>query len=236
MAYDLTILVPIYNEEATLKKLLDKLKSVKLPSKAQLILVNDGSKDSSQKIVDQWIKNKGMPFDVRVIKHNTNRGKGAGIQTALALAKGKYFVIQDADLEYDPVEIPTLLAVALESKAPVVYGSRFLGHISNMPKPNYIANRAYNLLILALYGVKITDMHTCYKMIRTDLFKDLDIHAQGFGYATEVISKLLHRHVPIKEVPISYNGRTIEEGKKITAIDGIECLWQIIRYRFNNDK
>jgi len=232
MVYDLTILVPVYNEEATLPTLLKKLGSIKLSKKAQLIIVNDGSTDKSQHIIDAWAKAKSLPFTIKTVKHKTNKGKGAGIQTALALAKGRYFVIQDADLEYNPAEIPKLLDVALTTSAPVVYGSRFLGSIKNMPKPNYIANRSYNVLLRLLYGVKITDMHTCYKMIQTDLFKDLKIHSQGFGYAPEVISKLLKRKVPINEVPISYHGRRVQEGKKINAMDGLECLWQIVKYRF----
>lgn len=235
MNYDLTIFVPVYNEEATLLVILKKLSKIKLAKRAELIIVNDGSADKSQEIIDTWATEKNLPFSIKIVQHKKNKGKGAGIQSALELATGKYFVIQDADLEYNPAEIPRLLKKALVSDAPVVYGSRFLGTIINMPKPNYWANRTYNILIKLLYGVKMTDMHTCYKMIRTDLFKDLDIHSQGFGYATEVISKLLRRKIPIKEVPISYNGRSVKEGKKINTIDGIECLWQIIKYRFSSE-
>lgn len=232
MTYDLTILVPVHNEEATLSQLLTKLAKIKLKNKAELIIVNDGSKDNSKQIIDDWVKTKPKAFDVKVIEHKKNRGKGAGIQTALQQATGTYFVIQDADLEYDPAEIPKLLDTALASDAPVVYGSRFLGSINNMPRPNYYANRAYNILIRVLYNVKMTDMHTCYKMIRTDLFKSLKIHSEGFGYAPEVISKLLRQQIPIQEVPITYNGRTMEEGKHINTRDGIECFLQMIKYRF----
>lgn len=235
MAYDLTILVPVYNEQATLPKLLKKLGAIQLPRMAQLIIVNDGSTDKSQEIIDSWIKNPGLPFSIKVIQHKTNKGKGAGIQTALGLAKGTYFVVQDADLEYNPAEIPQLLKVALSNDAPVVYGSRFLGSIKNMPWPNYWGNRLYNLMLRLLYGVRITDMHTCYKMLRTDLFKSLNIHSMGFGYATEVISKLLRQGISIKEVPISYNGRSVKKGKKITATDGLECLWQIVQYRYKHE-
>lgn len=234
MAYDVTILVPVYNEEATLQKLLGQLGSIKLKRKAQILIVNDGSADKSQAIIDRWAKKTSKPnFAIEAIEHPKNRGKGAAIQTGLSKAKGTYFVIQDADLEYNPSDIPKLLDVAFESDAPVVYGSRFLGDIKNMPKANYAANRFYNLLLRVLYGVKITDMHTCYKMIRTDLFKELDIHSEGFGYAPEVISKLLKRDIPILEVPISYNGRNAQQGKKINAADGVECLWQLLRYRFS---
>jgi glycosyltransferase involved in cell wall biosynthesis len=236
MTYDLTILVPVYNEESTLATLLGKLAKVKLNKKAELIIVNDGSKDKSQEIINTWIKTKPAAFDIVMIQHKKNRGKGAGIQTGLQRATGKYFVIQDADLEYNPAEIPKLLKAALQNNAPVIYGSRFLGSIRNMPRPNYYANLAYNILIRVMYNVKMTDMHTCYKMIQTDLFKELGIHSEGFGYAPEVISKLLKRKITVKEIPISYNGRTIEEGKKIDTRDGIECLLKMIKYRFISDK
>jgi glycosyltransferase involved in cell wall biosynthesis len=236
MLLPLTIFVPVYNEEATLQILLDKLAMIKLKQKAQLIIVNDGSKDGSQAIINKWVESKPVAFNIDVIDHKKNRGKGAGIQTALKQATGKYFVIQDADLEYDPAEIPQILDAALRNDAPVVYGSRFLGTITNMPRPNYYANRVYNMLIRLLYNVKMTDMHTCYKMVKTDLFKDLDIHSDGFGYAAEVISKLLNRKIAIMEVPINFVGRTAKEGKKINARDGIECLLQMVKYRFIREK
>lgn len=232
MSYDLTILVPVYNEEATLPKLLKKLGNIKLSQKAQLIIVNDGSIDRSEEIIHGWIKDKSLPFAIEFVNHEKNKGKGAGIQTGLSLATGKYFVIQDADLEYNPAEIPKLLEAALKTGVPVVYGSRFMGSIKNMPLPNYIANRSYNIILRILYGVKITDMHTCYKMLQTDLFKELKISSQGFGYAPEVISKLLKRKIPIVEVPISYHGRRVQEGKKIDVMDGVECLVQLLKYRF----
>ncbi|CAN5402299.1 glycosyltransferase family 2 protein [soil metagenome] len=233
-SYNLSILVPVYNEERTLERLLGKLAKVKFQSKVHVIIVNDGSKDKSQEIIDGWIEQNHPFLDIEVITHKKNRGKGAGIQTGLKVARGKYFVIQDADLEYDPAEIPTLLKEALKTGAPVIYGSRFLGEIRNMAKPNYLGNRTYNILISVLYGVHMTDMHTCYKMLDTKLFRSLRIQSQGFAYATEVISKLLRQKIPIKEMPISFNGRTVKEGKKINIKDGVECLTQIIYFRFES--
>lgn len=227
--------MPVYNEEAHLPVILKKLEGVTLPN-VEVIIVNDGSKDKSKTIIGKWAKKKDLPFEVRVVHHDRNRGKGAGIQTGLSMSSGTYFVIQDADLEYDPVEIPNLLDVATKANAPVVYGSRFLGSIKGMALPNYIANRFYNVLLRVLYGVKITDMHTCYKMIHTELFKELDIQAQGFGYAPEVISKLLRKKVPVMEVPITYVGRRVQEGKKINLRDGVECLAHLLKYRFKNEK
>lgn len=235
MTYDLTILVPVYNEEKSLPLLLKKLAAIKLERRLQVIIVNDGSTDKSADIIKKWAKQK-YTFSVESVTHPKNKGKGAGIQTGLAHAKGKYFVIQDGDLEYNPADIPKLLEGALQEDAPVVYGSRFLGSIKTMPTANYLANRFYNLLIQILYGVKMTDMHTCYKMIRTDLFKSLNIHSQGFGYAPEVISKLLRIKTPVMELPISYRGRSVKDGKKINVRDGFECLGQLLKYRFQNKK
>lgn len=227
--YDLTILIPVYNEEKSLPTMFRRLDKAKLEN-TEIIIVNDFSKDRSLEIIESWITKS--THDVVFINHERNRGKGAGIKSALAIAKGEYFVVQDADLEYNPIEIPSILAEAKKHNYPVVYGSRFLGSIKNMPKPNYIANRFYNFLVWVLYGVRMTDMHTCYKMMETKLFKKLDIQAEGFGYATEVIAKVIRRGIPIHEVPISFEGRTVKDGKKIDVSDGIECLTSLIRYRF----
>jgi putative flippase GtrA len=164
-----------------------------------------------------------------------NKGKGAGIQSALKIATGEYFVIQDADLEYDPAEIPNLLKFAKQNDYDAVYGSRFLGNIHRMPRANYIANRAYNIILRILYNTNITDMHTCYKMVRTSLLKKLGIVSNGFGYATELVSKLLKSGVIIYEIPISFNGRTKQEGKKIDIMDGLECAYKLISYRYGKN-
>ncbi|MDB5165271.1 MAG: hypothetical protein JWM00_161 [Candidatus Saccharibacteria bacterium] len=209
--------------------MLAKIDNAKLKN-TEIIIVNDCSKDRSLEIIQAWISR--TTHDVVFISHERNRGKGAGIKSALKIAKGEYFVVQDADLEYNPIEIPNILAQAHEHNYPVVYGSRFLGTIKDMPKPNYYANRFYNYLVRVLYGVKITDMHTCYKMMKTNIFKELNVQAEGFGYAPEVIAKLIRKGIPIHEVPISFEGRTVKDGKKIDVADGIECLTSLIRYRF----
>ena len=228
----LTILVPVYNEENTVNKVLQQTANLPI-DQYEIIIVNDASVDKSGEIIDKFEKSfKSKNISLRVISRKRNRGKGAAIKTGIKYATGEYFVIQDADFEYDPREIPKLLKAAQKNGHRVVYGSRFLGEISHMPKANYIANIFYNLLLRVLYGKKITDMHTCYKMVQTDLLRDLDMQSNSFDYATELISKLLKKGVTIHELPIRFHGRTKLEGKKIDVMDGIECLYKLFIYRF----
>jgi len=234
---ELSILIPVYNEEKTLRKILTS--TTDLPIKEyEVIVVDDASKDKSPQIIKAFAKEfKSSNVDLIVLRHEKNSGKGAGIQTGLKQAKGEYFVIQDADLEYDPKDIPAILHKAVTDNCDAVYGSRFLGDIKGMPKANYYANRGYNLILHILYNTKITDMHTCYKMVRTRLMKELKINSNGFDYATELVSKLLKRNILINEVPVGFKGRTKKEGKKINVMDGIECAYKLLRFRFSkNDK
>jgi glycosyltransferase involved in cell wall biosynthesis len=223
----LTVLIPVYNEAQTVADVLDKTESALAGVDHEVIVVDDCSTDGSRELIRAWAEDHAA---VHVLLHDKNRGKGAAIRTGLDVARGTYFVVQDADLEYDPTDIPRLLAVADGHQA--VYGSRFMGSISGMKVTNRIANRFYNIVLRVLYGVKITDMHTCYKMVPTATLCSFDIQSQGFDYATEVISKLLLSQVPIEEVAISYHGRSVEEGKKIGWRDGWDCLRLILRYRF----
>jgi glycosyltransferase involved in cell wall biosynthesis len=232
----LSILVPVYNEEKTLKKILKDTTSLPI-EKYEVIIVDDSSKDSSPKIIQGFVKQfQSKSVTLKSFRHSVNKGKGAGIQTALVHATGEYFVIQDADLEYDPIDIPKLLSEANTNNYDVVYGSRFLGNINNMPKANYIANRGYNIILRLLYKTSVTDMHTCYKMVRTSLIKELGITSNGFGYATELVSKILKRGIDIHEVPIGFNGRTKKEGKKIDFMDGLECAFELLRFRFTSSE
>ena len=202
----------------------------------EVIVVDDASHDKSPAIINDFSKKfKSQNVELKLMRHPKNRGKGAAIKTALKNAQGHYFVIQDADLEYDPRDIPPLLDAALKTDKDAVYGSRFLGTITGMPKPNYYANRFYNFMLRRLYSTRITDMHTCYKMVRTPLLQDLKMTSEGFGYATELVSKLLRRGIDIHEVPVGFKGRTKRQGKKIDYKDGIECTYKIIHYRFKTD-
>ncbi len=231
----LSILVPVYNEEKTILKILEGVTSLDIDN-YEVLIVNDASKDTSLDIIDKFKKRFEHPnVHIKVFSHVKNRGKGGGIKTGLEHARGRYFVIQDADLEYNPADIPSLLKTALAKDHPVVYGSRFLGEIRGMPRPNYFANRFYNFLLRRLYRTAISDMHTCYKMVRTDIIKDFNMSAEGFGYASELVSKLLRSGYEIIEVPISFNGRTKKEGKKIDIQDGIECTLDLLRFRFKRN-
>jgi|GEM_PF-766187 len=231
----LTIAIPVYNEEKTIEKILKETTSLGIKN-YEVMIVDDSSKDSSLKIIKDFVaKNEAPNIKIKILEHRYNRGKGAGIKTALAQAKGEYFIIQDADLEYKPREILKILRKAKKQDLDVVYGSRFKGKIKNMALANYVANLSYNFLLRLLYRTKITDMHTCYKMVRTSLFKRLEMNSQGFGYASELVSNLLKRGIEVSEVPISFNGRKKDEGKKIDFIDGIECYRDLLYYRFKTE-
>lgn len=226
-------MIPVFNEEKTIGEIL--IRATKLPIRGyEIIIVDDSSIDSSPEIIKEFVNNfQSEHITLRPVRHEQNSGKGKAIQTAVKIAQGEYFVIQDADLEYHPEDLPALLRLAKNNGHLVVYGSRFAGNISDMPKLNYYANRFYNFLLRRLYKTKITDMHTCYKMLKTDLFKSLNITSSGFGYATELVSKLLRNGHHIEEAPIRFTGRTKKEGKKINVQDGIECAFNLIKYRFS---
>lgn len=227
----ISIMIPVYNEEKTLTSILERVLTLPIGS-YEVIIVDDASRDSSPEIISKFV-NMVLPsnISIKALRHSENKGKGAGIQTALEHASGHYFVIQDADLEYDPVDIPRLHEHALENNFRVVYGSRFMGDLKNMPKPNYLANRFYNQLVNAMYGTSITDMHTCYKLVRTDILKSFNITSNGFDYAPELVSNILRRGMTIHELPISFDGRTKNEGKKINFKDGVDCIYKLIKYR-----
>jgi glycosyltransferase involved in cell wall biosynthesis len=229
-----TIVVPVYNEERTLRKILDLAVSLPIES-YEVIVVDDASADKSPQII-QDVKDSTNREGVvlQSYRHSKNRGKGAGIKTALQHATGTYFVVQDADLEYDVREIPNLLNAAKQRNAPVVYGSRLMegGKVTGMARTNYVANKMYNFLLRRFYSTNITDMHTCYKMVKTEVMKSLTMKSEGFDYATELVSKLLKRGYEIHEVPIAYHGRSKKEGKKIGYADGVECVYKILKYRF----
>lgn len=233
----LSILVPLYNEEEFIGAMLQRALAAPLPEGMgrELVVVDDGSTDGSAEIAEEV----GRPYGdtVRVIRHARNRGKGAAIRTAVEHARGEFCLIQDADLEYDPHEYPRLLKPILEGKADVVYGSRFM--LSGERRVLYfwhsVANRLLTEFANVVADLNLTDMETGYKAFRTSLLKSIPIRSERFGVEPELTIKLARRQVRIYETPISYYGRTYEEGKKIGFLDALEALWVIARFAVSKD-
>jgi glycosyltransferase involved in cell wall biosynthesis len=229
----LSVAVPIYNERETLLEIVRQVRGATLPDGVtrEIILVDDGSTDGTRELLQTEVD--GRFPDVRVVYHPHNRGKGAGIITAIAAAKGDYLVVQDADLEYDPNEFGLLLQPLLSGNADVVYGSRFTGKIVGMKGANLLANRILTTAANILFpGARITDEATCYKMFRVSVLRSFPLRAQRFDFCPEVTAKVLKRGIRIHEIPIHYRARTEQQGKKIRWTDGVEALWTLIKYRF----
>ena len=225
MSMKLSAIIPVYNEKNTIEKILDKVLAV--PLEKEVILVDDCSKDGSREI----LKNMNRSGVVTVF-HDVNKGKGAAIRTGLQYVTGDVVVIQDADLEYDPNEYLKLIEPIKSGQADVVYGSRFSGKTEKMSLAHYLGNKALTIATNILYGTRLTDMETCYKMVKAPIFKSLKLRANRFDFEPEITAKLLKSGKRIIEIPISYEGRHWTEGKKITWKDGIAALWSIIKYRF----
>jgi glycosyltransferase involved in cell wall biosynthesis len=237
MPSSLSILVPLYNEEEFVATLLGRALDAPLPAAMtrEIIVVDDGSTDGSGEVAAEFAA--AHPGIVRVLRHARNMGKGAAVRTALEQATGEFTVIQDADLEYDPNEYVRLLKPLVQGKADAVYGSRFMiaGERRVLYYWHALANRALTGFLNLLANLNLTDMSTCYKAFRTSLLKSIPIRSNRFGFEPEITMKLARRRVSIYEIPISYHGRTYEEGKKIRPWDGIAALAVILRYRLITD-
>jgi glycosyltransferase involved in cell wall biosynthesis len=222
----LSLLVPVYNEIGTLKEALLRLRQ--LPLETEIICVDDGSTDGSGEALVRFCQD-GL-IDV-LVAHEFNQGKGAAVRTAIAHATGDVMVIQDADLEYDPVDLPSLLQPIMEGRADAVFGSRFLG---GPHRVLYFWHRVGNALLTLfsdmLTDLNLTDMETGYKMVRADLMRSLPLTADRFGLEPELTARLAQARARIYEVPISYAGRTYAEGKKIGWRDGLAAIWHIFRF------
>jgi len=222
----LSVLIPVYNEAATIEALVDRVRAIPLP--VEVIAVDDASDDGSQEVLDRLQRARKLDH---LQRHPKNRGKGAAIRSGIARATGDVIVIQDADLEYDPAELPALMKPILEGKADAVFGSRFQGGPHRVLYFwHAVGNRFLTLLSNMLTNVNLTDMETCYKLVRADLLKRLPLTADRFGFEVELTARLAQAGARIWELPISYSGRTYAEGKKITWRDGLAAVAHVLRY------
>jgi glycosyltransferase involved in cell wall biosynthesis len=225
----LSIIIPVYNEEKTILEILSKIDEVKISPEKEIIIVDDGSKDKTREILSRI---NGRSKNKKIIFHDKNYGKGHAILTGLKHASGQIILIQDADLEYDPNDYSKLIAPIINKKAKVVYGSRNLRDNKRSAISFYLGGRFLSFLANLLYGTKITDEATCYKVFRADIIKNIDLKCEKFEFCPEVTAKVAKKGINILEVPISYYPRGKKQGKKIKWKDGIEAIWALIKYRF----
>ena len=223
----LSVLVPVYNEGATVSIVMDRLATV--PVRMEIIAVNDGSGDDTGAHLDR-LKAEGRI--TTVLHHPQNRGEGAAIRTAIGAATGDVCVVQDADLEYDPAELPELLGPILDGRADAVFGSRFAGGRAHRVLYFWhsVGNGMLTLLSNMMTDLNLTDMESCYKMVRTDVLKRLVLTSNRFGFEPEITARLAQARARIYEMPISYSGRTYAEGKKIGWKDGVAAIFHILRF------
>jgi glycosyltransferase involved in cell wall biosynthesis len=223
----LSVIVPVFDERNTVVEIVRRMRSVELPVGLQIVIVDDGSSDGTRDV----LRHLG-DSTVKVVMHDCNRGKGAAIRTGLQHVTGDLVLIQDADLEYDPDDWPRLLAPILRGKAQVVYGSRFTGERRNMLVLHWVGNRLLSLVTNVLYDTTLSDMETCYKLFEREVLDGINLRSSRFDFEPEVTAKVLRKGIRIYEVPISYTGREVGEGKKITWRDGVVALWTLVKYRF----
>jgi len=224
----LSVIIPAHNEEATIEEVIRQVRAVDLDVDLEIVAVDDASTDSTPEILSRLDDTPGIV----VLTHPANRGKGAAIRTGLESVTGDMVLIQDADLEYDPSDYPRLIEPVTAGRADVVYGSRFTGRRKNMAFANLVANKLLAWTASLLYGKRITDEATCYKLFRTEVLRSFDLSCERFEFCPEVTAKTMRGGFSFVEVPISYEARTVEAGKKIRAFDGLEALWTLVRFRF----
>lgn len=223
----LSVVMPVFNERTTIDEIIGRVLAV--PVRIELIVVDDCSTDGTRERLSALQAAHGF----RLLLHERNQGKGAALRTGFGAVSGDIVVIQDADLEYSPEEYPDLIALICDGRADVVYGSRFLGRHRVFLFTHYLGNRLLTLLTNVLYNTMLTDMETCYKVMRADVLRSFTVRSNGFGIEPELTAKIFKRHFRVYEVPITYDGRGYDEGKKITWRDGVVALWVLMRYRFS---
>jgi len=221
----LSIVIPVYNERETISDILTAVEAT--PFRKEIIVVDDGSSDGTRELLASL-----QYANLKIILHDRNQGKGAALQTGFSHATGDIIIIQDADLEYDPEEYPVLLKPILDGKADVVYGSRFAGHGAHRVIYfwHYVGNRFLTLMSNLFTNLNLTDMETCYKVFTREALAGVDIKEKRFGFEPEITAKMAKKKLRIYEVPISYYGRTYEQGKKIDWRDGVRAIWCILKY------
>ena len=222
----LSVVMPVYNERATVEEIIGRV--LRVPMRIELIVVDDCSTDGTRELLTELQRRHAFTL----ILQPQNGGKGAALRRGFQAVAGDVTVIQDADLEYSPEEYPDLISLISEGRADVVYGSRFIGRHRVFLFTHYAGNRLLTLITNVLYNTMLTDMETCYKMMRTEVLRSMVLRSKGFGIEPEMTAKIFKRGYRVYEVPITYDGRGYEEGKKITWRDGLVALWVLIKYRF----
>lgn len=222
----LSVVMPVFNERDTIEEIIHRVLAVNL--RIELIVIDDASTDGTSQILDELQKAHGFVL----LKQPRNCGKGAALRRGIAAITGDLVIFQDADLEYSPEEYPLLTELICTGRADVVYGSRFLGRHRVFLLTHYLGNRLLTFITNVLYNTMLSDMETCYKVMRTDVLRSMELKSDGFGIEPEITAKVFKRRYRVYEVPISYDGRGYDEGKKITWRDGVIALWVLVKYRF----
>ena len=222
----LSVVMPVFNETATVEEMIRRV--VAVPIRTQLIVVDDGSTDGTRDVLARLQRELGFTL----LLQPRNLGKGAALRAGFEAVGGDLVVIQDADREYSPEEFPELIELICAGRADVVYGSRFIGRHRVFLFTHYLGNRVLTLLTNVLYNTMLTDMETCYKVMRTDVLRSMTLRSNGFGIEPELTAKIFKRGYRVYEIPITYDGRGYKEGKKITWHDGFIALWVLLKYRF----
>jgi len=229
----LSIIIPVYNEKKTINEIIKLVKAAKIPGiTKEMIIVDDKSTDGSR---DSLAKIKKANPSLKIFYHSKNQGKGAAVRTGLSHATGDYIIVQDADLEYDPNDIPRLLKPIQEGKAEAVYGSRFTGEHRNMFFWHMVGNKFLSLATNLLYNTTLSDMEVCYKLFKKEALSGVELRENRWGFDPEITAKVLRKGTRIYEVPITYTGREFYEGKKINWKDSFRILWVLLKIRFSNE-
>jgi glycosyltransferase involved in cell wall biosynthesis len=224
----LSVIMPVYNEVGTIKEIVDRVGKVGLAD--EIVIIDDASTDGTREILQQLAEDDAS---IKLILHDRNQGKGTAVRTGIKVAGGELLLIQDADLEYDPRDYPSMIRPIDEGTADVVYGSRFLGGPRRATMFwHMVANKMLTLMTNLLYNSILSDMETGYKLFRRSVIEEIPLRSKRFDFEPEVTAKLLKRNVRIFEVPITFNPREYEDGKKIGLVDAFEAVWTLVKYRF----